>query len=109
MRQLRVAGARLCRGGRGRSVDPALRSKYSVKFLSAQPLRRQIVGATCALLLLLGSAIVWSADRTRAEHQEQVRAEAHSVGRLAAAYLNQYFDGLDAMASALMRHPAITT
>jgi C4-dicarboxylate-specific signal transduction histidine kinase len=80
-----------------------------VKFLSAQPLRRQIVGATCALLLLLAGAIVWSADRTRGEHQEQVREEAHSVGRLAAAYLNQYFDGLDAMASALMRHPAITT
>jgi C4-dicarboxylate-specific signal transduction histidine kinase len=80
-----------------------------VKFLSAQPLRRQIVGATCALLLLLAAAIVWSANRTRAEHQEQVRDEAHAVGKLAAAYLNQYFDGLDAMASALMQHPAITT
>jgi C4-dicarboxylate-specific signal transduction histidine kinase len=78
-----------------------------VRFLSAQPLRRQIVVTTCALLLLLAGAMVWSADRTRADHQEQVRQEAHSVARLASAYLSQYFDGLDAMASALMRHPSI--
>ena len=70
-------------------------------------MRRQIVVTTCALLLMLTGAMVWSADRTRADHQEQVRQEAHSVARLAAAYLSQYFDGLDAMASALMRHPAI--
>ena len=56
---------------------------------------------------MLAGAIVWSTDRTRAEHQEEVRQEAHSVAQLAAAYLSQYFDGLDAMASALMRHPAI--
>jgi two-component system NtrC family sensor kinase len=56
---------------------------------------------------MLAGAMVWSADRTRAERQEEVRQEAHSVARLAAAYLNQYFDGLDAMASALIRHPAI--
>jgi signal transduction histidine kinase len=78
-----------------------------VHFLSAQPLRRQIVVAISGLLLMLASAIWWSADRTRAERQEEVRQEARSVARLAAAYLNQYFDGLDAMASALIRHPAI--
>jgi C4-dicarboxylate-specific signal transduction histidine kinase len=78
-----------------------------VRFLSAQPLRRQIVVATSGLLLMLAAATVWSADSTRAERQEEVRQEAHSVASLAAAYLNQYFDGLDAMASALMRHPAI--
>jgi C4-dicarboxylate-specific signal transduction histidine kinase len=78
-----------------------------VRFLSAQPLRRQIVVATCAWLMMLVGAILWSATRTRDEHQEEVRQEAHSVARVAAAYLNQYFDGLDAMASALMRHPAI--
>src|SRR6185295_6283171 len=56
---------------------------------------------------MLAGAMVWSADRTRAERQEEMRQEAHSIARLAAAYLNQYFDGLDAMASALIRHPAI--
>jgi C4-dicarboxylate-specific signal transduction histidine kinase len=78
-----------------------------VRFLSAQPLRRQIVVATCALLLMLAGAMVWSADRTRAERQEEMRQETRSLAKLAAAYLNQYFDGLDAMASALIRHPAI--
>ena len=56
---------------------------------------------------MLAGAMGWSADRTRAERQQEVRQEARSVARLAAAYLNQYFDGLDAMASSLMRHPAI--
>jgi C4-dicarboxylate-specific signal transduction histidine kinase len=78
-----------------------------VPSLSAQPIRRQIVVATCALLLLLGGAIVWSGIRTRAERRDEVRQEAASVARLAAAYLNQYFDGLDAIASSLVRDPAI--
>ena len=56
---------------------------------------------------MLVGAIVWSADRTRVEREEEVRQEAGSLARLAAAYLNQVFDGLDALASALMRHPAI--
>src|ERR1700674_4304106 len=56
---------------------------------------------------MLAGAIVWSGNRTRDEREEEVRQEAHSVARLAAAYLGQYFDGLDAMASALMLHPAI--
>ena len=80
-----------------------------MRFLNAQPLRRQILVTTCALLLLLSGAIVWSATRTRDERQNEVRQEARSVARLGAAYLNQYFDGLDAMASTLMRHPAIAT
>ena len=78
-----------------------------MRVLSAQPLRRQILFATCAWLLLLVGGILWSATRSRAERQEEVRQEARSVARLAAAYLNQYLDGLDAMASALIRHPAI--
>jgi len=78
-----------------------------VGFLTAQPLRRQILVTTGAVLLLLAGAVAWSARLTRVERQDEVRQEAHSVARLGAAYLNQYFDGLDAMASALMRHPAI--
>jgi signal transduction histidine kinase len=78
-----------------------------MRFLSAQPLRRQIVVGACALLLIMAAAIVWSANRTRVEREDEVRHQAESVGRLAAAYLNQYFDGLDAMASTLMHNPAI--
>jgi C4-dicarboxylate-specific signal transduction histidine kinase len=55
---------------------------------------------------MLAGAIVWSADRTRAEREAEVRQEAESIARLASAYLTQYFDGLDAMASALI--PATT-
>jgi len=78
-----------------------------VRFLNGQPLRRQIVVTTGALLLVLAGAIVWSANRTRAEREDEVRDEAMSIARLATGYLNQYFDGLDAMASVLVRHPAI--
>jgi hypothetical protein len=78
-----------------------------VPSLSAQPIRRQIVVATCALLLLLAAAIVWSGIRTRAERRDEVRQEAASVAKLAAAYLNQYFEGLDAIASSLVRDPAV--
>jgi two-component system NtrC family sensor kinase len=78
-----------------------------VEDFTAQPLRRQILVTTSALLLLLAGAVAWSARLTRIERQDEVRQEAHSVASLGAAYLNQYFDGLDAMASALMRHPAI--
>jgi C4-dicarboxylate-specific signal transduction histidine kinase len=78
-----------------------------VGFFTAQPLRRQILVTTGALLLLLAGAVAWSATLTRVEREDEVRQEAHSVAGLGAAYLNQYFDGLDAMASALIRHPAI--
>jgi C4-dicarboxylate-specific signal transduction histidine kinase len=80
-----------------------------VRALTGQPLRRQILVATAALLLVLTAAVVWSSGRSRVERREEVRDEAASVATLAAAYLNQYFNGLDAMASTLLRHPAITS
>ena len=66
-----------------------------------QTLQRQIVVATSILLLALIGGALWSGNRTRLERQDDVRAEASSVATLAAAYLNQYFDGLDAIESAL--------
>src|SRR5689334_18502804 len=112
----RVDAATAVRCGR-RDLPRRVRSTRSscakiasiVPVLNAQPLRRQIVVTTCALLLLLGGAIVWPANRTRIEREAEVRQEAISVARLATAYLNQYFDGLDAMASVLLRNPAIST
>jgi C4-dicarboxylate-specific signal transduction histidine kinase len=74
-----------------------------------QTLQRQIVVATSILLLALIGGALWSGNRTRLERQDDVRAEASSVATLAAAYLNQYFDGLDAIESALVRHPAVTS
>ena len=52
-------------------------------------------------------AVVWSANRTRIEHAEELREQASSVVVTTAAYLNTYLAGLDAMASALTRHPAV--
>ena len=88
LRQLCAARKGVCRGGRRRPIGPALRStRIPVRVLNAQPLRRQIVVTTCALLLLLTGAIVWSANRTRDEREVELRQETISIARLAAAYL----------------------
>ena len=50
---------------------------------------------------------MWSESRTRAERAEEAQAEAASVAATAASHLNQYLNGLDSMASALVRHPAV--
>ena len=77
--------------------------------LREQTLQRQIVVATSILLLALIGGALWSGNRTRLERQDEVRAEGRSVATLAAAYLTQYFEGLDAIASALVRHPAVVS
>jgi hypothetical protein len=60
-----------------------------------------------ALLLLLAIVISWSAIQTRAEGADEVQAEAGTIARTAVALLNENFASLDAMSSALVRHPAI--
>lgn len=56
---------------------------------------------------MLGVVIVWSAFQTRAERADEVQAEAGTIARTAVTLLNEYFASLDAMASTLVRHPAI--
>ena len=75
--------------------------------LKDQPIRRQVVAITCALLVPFVVAAVWSAKRSRIEQDDQLREEAASVAATAGAYLNTYLTGLDSMASALARHPAV--
>ena len=78
-----------------------------MKILKAQPIRRQvIVGLAFALLPLVG-ALVWSGSRAREEREDEVRGEAKSVAATSASYLNQYLDGLDSLASALVRNPSV--
>src|SRR5580693_7734479 len=77
--------------------------------LSSQPLRRQIMGATGALVLALAGAIAWSASLTYSEYQSEARAEASSIASTAAANLTQQLDAIDALASLLTRHPAVFT
>ena len=65
--------------------------------------------ATCGLLIPFALAAIWSANRTRVEREEEVEQQAESVAHTSAAYLNEYLNGLDSMASALTRHPAVMT
>ena len=77
--------------------------------LKDQPIRRQVVAITCALLVPFILAAWWSANLSRIEHANQLRDEAASVAVTAGAYLNTYLSGLDSMSSALARHPAVMT
>ena len=65
--------------------------------------------ATCGLLIPFALAAIWSANRTRIEREEEVEQQAESVAHTSAAYLDEYLNGLDSMASALARHPAVMT
>ncbi len=63
--------------------------------------------ATCGLLIPFALAAIWSANQTRVEREEEVEQQAESVAHTSAAYLDEYLNGLDSMASALTRHPAV--
>ena len=78
-----------------------------MRILKDQPIRRQVVAITCALLVPFIAAAGWSANRSRIEQANDLREQAGSVAATAGAYLNTYLTGLDSMASALARHPAV--
>jgi len=80
-----------------------------LRIVQAQPLRRQIIAVTCVLLVPFALAAIWSANRTRAEREAEVEEQAGTIAHTAAAYLNEYLNGLDSMASALARHPGVKT
>ena len=61
------------------------------------------------LLVPFIAAAGWSANRSRIEKADELREQAASVAATAGAYLNTYLGGLDSMASALARHPAVMT
>jgi C4-dicarboxylate-specific signal transduction histidine kinase len=78
-----------------------------VRILKGQPIRRQVVGITGALLVPFVIAAAWTAKLTRIEHVDELREQAGSVAVTAGAYLDQFLNGLDSMASTLARHPAV--
>jgi C4-dicarboxylate-specific signal transduction histidine kinase len=80
-----------------------------LRILEAQPLRRQVIVATCGLLIPFALAAIWSANQTRVEREDEVEQQAESIAHTSAAYLDEFLNGLDSMASALMRHPAVVT
>jgi C4-dicarboxylate-specific signal transduction histidine kinase len=78
-----------------------------LRILNTQPIRRQVLAATVAVLVPVALAATWSARRTRIERDVEVVEQAGSVAATAGAYLNQYLNGLDSLASALTRHPGV--
>ncbi len=78
-----------------------------MRFLKDQSIRRQVLTATFVLLVPFTVAAFWSANRTRIEREEEVQAESGSIAAAAATHLNQYLNGLDSVAAALVRDPAV--
>ncbi|MBI3401000.1 MAG: HAMP domain-containing protein [Acidobacteria bacterium] len=78
-----------------------------MQFLRRFTIRKQVAFATLAVLVPFGIAAALSANMTRLEGQAEVREQAGSVAATAAAYFQQYLTGLDSVASALARHPAV--
>jgi len=59
------------------------------------------------MLLPLAAAIFWSTSRSIQERETDFSDQAVSITTTSGAYLNEYFDSLDSMAAALVRHPAV--
>lgn len=74
---------------------------------SAQPIRRQIFAVTGLLVVPFALAVVWSAERTLREREAEVGEQTRAVAATAAAYLDQYLAGFDALEAVLARHPAV--
>lgn len=65
--------------------------------------------AAIILLLPVLAAALWSGNRLRQERAQEVEAEAGRLATTATALLDEYFGSLDAMASLLVRHPAVAS
>ena len=59
------------------------------------------------LLVPFALAVVWSANRTQREQEAELAEQAGSVAATSAAFLNQYLNGLDSMASAFVQNPIV--
>jgi signal transduction histidine kinase len=79
-----------------------------LKFLRTQPILRQVSVAAFVMMLLVAVAVVWSGNQARWERTNEVEAEAGRLATTATALLDEYFGSLDAMASLLVRHPAVS-
>ena len=71
------------------------------------PLRLQLFAVAFALFVPFAIVTLWSAQRTRAERESELRDETGSVATAAAASLTQYFTNVDTLGQSLAKHPAI--
>jgi len=56
-----------------------------LRILKDQPIRRQVVAITCALLVPFVVAAAWSGNRSRIEHADELRDQAGPVAAIAGA------------------------
>ena len=70
-----------------------------MKAFSARPLHVQIISITGLVFVALIGPMLWGANRTRLEHEVEVREQAASMAHLSAGYLAQYFESLDTLAA----------
>jgi C4-dicarboxylate-specific signal transduction histidine kinase len=80
-----------------------------VSILERTPLRRQLFAVALALFVPFAVVIIWSAQRTQAEREEELREEAGSIAVAASSSLTQYFESIDALGVSLANHPAIAS
>jgi C4-dicarboxylate-specific signal transduction histidine kinase len=78
-----------------------------LRILKNQPARRQVIAATFALVVFFAVSALWSASRTWNERNREVEEQAGTIAATVSAYLKEYLNGLDSLASALSRHPAV--
>jgi C4-dicarboxylate-specific signal transduction histidine kinase len=90
-----------------RNLRRAARIAPLLNIWKAQPIRRQVIAGLAIAFLPLAGALTWSALRAQQEREDELRDEAKSVAATSASYLNQYLDGLDSLASALIRNPTV--
>jgi C4-dicarboxylate-specific signal transduction histidine kinase len=80
-----------------------------VQLFNRQPIRRQLLVAALALAVPFVAAVRWTSNATRLDQQHRVTEQAASVAATAAVQLDSYLAGLDGMASAVARHPAVVS
>jgi len=78
-----------------------------LRFLSSQPIRRQVIAISLLITAPFAALIAWSANRSRVDREEEVTLEASTLAATTAAYLDQYLASIDSVASAIVRHPAV--
>jgi C4-dicarboxylate-specific signal transduction histidine kinase len=90
-----------------RNLRLAARIGGPLNIWKAQPIRRQLIVGLAVAFLPLAGALMWSGARALQEREGELRGEAKSVAAISASYLNQYLNGLDSLASALIRNPSV--
>ena len=68
-----------------------------------------MVLASCLVLLPATLAIAWGVNRTSVDRWNEMRDESALAAATAAAYLDEQFQSVDVLASALLRHPAVAS